>query len=733
MELVYLMETWKNLYQLVKALGADFFAAARRGIGIHRKGIKIFLLFCVVLFLVIFAGLLKFSETSTFCGLCHQMGTYIESWKASSHRHVACTKCHYEPGFFNHLKGKWVDGQVSLAYFISGKKPSKPHAEISDSACLQQGCHKTEDLKGNMIYKNVAFSHGKHLEELRRGMKLRCTSCHAQIVQGKHLTVHETNCLICHYYRAGLMGDKDCISCAVGSCTSCHIEPKGDITVDGWRFNHRKYIERGVACEKCHLSVVQGDAHVPEGKCVECHNEPEILVTKYTSQSLHRKHVTDHKIECSSCHTPLRHEIGKVMLMPHSPIPCDKCHAKEVHLGPRDFYRGSGGIGIPDSPSLMYTTNVDCIACHRKTEESHAALHTTKYEEKAMGQACVGCHGEGFDETLKHWKVLLAKAEDETNQRVFSVQKLLHDIEKNRTGAPELRRAQQLLNEARHNYSLVLLGKGPHNIEYAFKLLNVANSKTEQAMAAMDRNYKPQEFKTSMTCTSLCHVGIEKQTVPFNDTKFSHETHAAGLGIKCSDCHSPRENHGKTYLKNCASCHHGKGIKKVGCGDCHANVKNLVEGKGGLGVKEKPSNKLGVVECIDCHKGVLSKKKDTFDAIKKRCIECHDQSYGETAVRWKTTGEDLLKKVVPKLEQVKEEIDKIEKRGGHTFVFRKLYGEAEFNYLLAKKGNGIHNPEYAEELIEFANRRLDEASQQLAKRKQEITQGKMISPGSKKK
>jgi tRNA(Phe) wybutosine-synthesizing methylase Tyw3 len=113
-------------------------------------------------------------------------------------------------------------------------------------------------------------------------------------------------------------------------------------------------------------------------------------------------------------------------------------------------------------------------------------------------------------------------------------------------------------------------------------------------------------------------------------------------------------------------------------------------------------------------------------------MECHDQSYGEMAVRWKTTSEELLKKVGQKMGRVKEEIDKVEKRGGHTFVFRKLYGEAEFNYLLAKKGNGIHNVDYAEELLEMANRRLDEATQQLAKRKQEATQGKMIIPTSRK-
>jgi hypothetical protein len=210
---------------------------------------------------------------------------------------------------------------------------------------------------------------------------------------------------------------------------------------------------------------------------------------------------------------------------------------------------------------------------------------------------------------------------------------------------------------------------------------------------------------------------MEKRTVPFNDIKFSHENHVARNGLKCSDCHSPRENHGKTFQKNCAGCHHGKEIKKVKCEDCHVSVIRLVQGKGGLGISERPSNKLDVVECIDCHRGVIAKKKETFDAIKKQCIECHDQSYGEIAVRWKTAFEELIKKVSPKIDRVRGEIEKIERRGGHTFVYRKLFGEAEFNYNLAKKGNGVHNLEYTEELLEFSNTRLDETIKQLAKKK----------------
>jgi hypothetical protein len=112
-----------------------------------------------------------------------------------------------------------------------------------------------------------------------------------------------------------------------------------------------------------------------------------------------------------------------------------------------------------------------------------------------------------------------------------------------------------------------------------------------------------------------------------------------------------------------------------------------------------------------------AKKKDSLDAIRKLCIECHDQSYGDRLVRWKAASEALLKKVAPKLDKVKEEIGRIELRGGHTFVYRKLFGEAEFNYNLARKGNGVHNLEYTEELLEFANHRLDEAIKQLSRKK----------------
>lgn len=139
-----------------------------------------------------------------------------------------------------------------------------------------------------------------------------------------------------------------------------------------------------------------------------------------------------------------------------------------------------------------------------------------------------------------------------------------------------------------------------------------------------------------------------------------------------------------------------------------------------------PSVKLDKVQCLECHAGVASKKKEPFDVIQKRCVECHDETYAEIALRWKTTPEQLLKKTADKMNQVKAEIDRIELRGGHTFVYRKLYGDAEFNVSIVRKGNGIHNPAFAEELLKSANRQLDEALGQLNKNRGGVAKGKIF-------
>ena len=85
------MKTPTTVYHLVKAFWSDCLNETIRILRTHSKAIKVLFISLGVAFLVVLGAAFKISETSTFCGSCHQMTGYIESWKALSHRHVACT------------------------------------------------------------------------------------------------------------------------------------------------------------------------------------------------------------------------------------------------------------------------------------------------------------------------------------------------------------------------------------------------------------------------------------------------------------------------------------------------------------------------------------------------------------------------------------------------------------------------------------------------------------------
>ena len=84
------------------------------------------------LIIVLFLGGFKYSESPSFCGLCHNMKEYVDSWKTSSHNKVSCLNCHRNPGVMNHLQGKWVDFQLALTYLMVGKGFKKVHYEGDD-------------------------------------------------------------------------------------------------------------------------------------------------------------------------------------------------------------------------------------------------------------------------------------------------------------------------------------------------------------------------------------------------------------------------------------------------------------------------------------------------------------------------------------------------------------------------------------------------------------------------
>ncbi len=253
------------------------------------------------------AGLWHVSASPQFCNSCHIMRPYVQAWHASKHNTVACVQCHYPPGLRDTL---WVKFQAisQVAKWATQTYNSKPFAVVEDASCFRSGCHSTSQLDGRGVIafgRGVKFDHRPHLDPARTGVHLRCTSCHSQIVVNKHFEVATTTCFTCHFKAAKNGRELN----PVAGCTGCHEPPRREIAMGSVKFNHADVVQRGVACQKCHLNVVEGDGAAPRDRCFSCHNQPEKLQRSGDIKLLHTVHVTDRTIDCTRCHTEVKHKL----------------------------------------------------------------------------------------------------------------------------------------------------------------------------------------------------------------------------------------------------------------------------------------------------------------------------------------------------------------------------------------------------------------------------------------
>jgi nitrate/TMAO reductase-like tetraheme cytochrome c subunit len=416
-------------------------------------------------------GFIEYSTSPRFCNSCHIMQPFVKAWETSTHKDIGCVECHYPPDDYWGTKFKAIS---QVAAWVTGTYSTKPYAEIDDKNCL--ACHTTRLLRGVVEFKEgIKFDHKPHLLNPRRGKKLKCTTCHSQIVQGEHLTVNERVCFICHF-----KGQVDGIEPKGQEfCTKCHMPPPGDIQLANITYNHKDFVANGVACQRCHLEVVSGDGRVPQHACWTCHGEPERVAKYGDTEFLHEQHVTNHKVECDQCHEEIVHKV-KTRVAPLD-YDCGICHTK-AHAGIKSIYMGTGGKGVPDSPSPMYQAQVDCIGCH--IDRSHPEDPVVDFGERTLFAAekgCTDCHGEGYEGLMQVWVDDVAADLEKTRIEVEAAQKAIDAAKP----GPALDAAKKSLDAALYNYHFVKSFHGAHNPDYAAALLAQARKDAAAAVSAL--------------------------------------------------------------------------------------------------------------------------------------------------------------------------------------------------------------------------------------------------------
>lgn len=565
-------------------------------------------------------GFVEYSSQPAFCDNCHIMKPYYESWTTSSHREFACINCHIAPGIKAEAMTKVQAANMVVKYF-TGAYGTKPWAEIEDASCLRSGCHSERLIEGVVDYNGVRFDHRPHLGELRRGIQLRCTSCHSQIVQGDHIAVTGATCFLCHF---GSRAEGK----PLAGCTGCHANPPRVVTKAGQVVDHKDYAKNQTACLSCHSQVTHGEGRADQSRCFSCHNEPDRLSAFGDASRVHKVHVADHDVSCILCHSPIEHKI--VALSPTVELDCKGCHT-QVHSEQQRLFAGVGGHGASETPSSMFLARVSCKGCHEK-----AATLKGHDKVKVAGEAsCLSCHGIKYANILPAWQ-------KDMSSKIARVGAVVDRASRAVNAMPRAKRAvaDSLVRQARENVELVRVGKGAHNMMYADRLLRASVTLVRDAvrqgglpmpLPAVDLG--PPLSQNS--CLS-CHTGVENRTGQFAGRRFDHRPHVARAGLQCDACHTPLDKHGGITLSatSCSGCHHPAQPTRD-CASCHRTGGVAGAPRDSLirGGKRFPHqlHAADATECAACHTppGMSARKLDCEGCHEDRhtaagtCLQCH--------------------------------------------------------------------------------------------------------------
>lgn len=613
----------------------------------------------VILFLVllILNGIYYFASAyNPGCVMCHYMKPYYEQSSHSVHKDISCVTCH---------PSRRILTAPYLLKYIAGSYNSRPRAEVDDKVCLD--CHEAQNLKKQTAFEmNISFNHADHLNDLKRGKKLRCTSCHARGEFEQHFAINKNVCFTCHFKGAET-------GHSATSCNVCHGYPKQTVEHGGFKFNHESYLKIGVDCSQCHLEVTKGNAEVEKKKCFQCHVERTEEFSNI--DKIHNVHISEKGVDCEECHNQIEH--GKVKMINTLEANCENCHQLR-HTPQREMYIGSEGRCVGSIPSRMFAAQVSCEGCHVDINKDG------KSDMNERRQSCVKCHTDGYDKMLDKW---ISAVDESVNAVAPGLEYTRQFLNSERSRGRNVDGVMSFFKDAENNFNLVKDGKGVHNIDYALKLLTNISANLE----GINENLGNKNFKVSRSKVmtddneycNLCHFVIQPKNITnFGSDKFPHNEHMKF--VQCTKCHSRDEHKKITATKEtceschknfsgipeniryrsvlfshklhtskndvecrtchvtmdfqkiqikekvCTSCHHKKENIKD-CSKCHPVQSNTYNGNILSGKSDPDLMKSGGVVCEDCHmpdKNKVSKPANDF------CAGCHDATYTGMKTDW---------------------------------------------------------------------------------------------------
>lgn len=563
------------------------------------RTVGIVLLSVLILGAVSIGGAEYYTSRPDFCGTCHVMDPYYESWSHDKHGaklDVWCVECHYAPGEQHTIKAKFK-GLSQLASYFSGRYGAgRPRAQVDDASCMRSKCHGDGEHLDKMLLigeprkeirlvsgheteitrsPTVRFVHSKHLGDEKRLSELESEIVQIATRLKEHLSPEGFAKLeaTCRAVTPAVQREAEIRSLMKQLGSSDHTD-------DALMLMRQEHMRvrltqlEGLNCSACHTYDATSRNHfaVDHQSCFVCH---------FTNQTFNRD-----TGECLRCHEPPTRKIA-------------------VHsMPPNSLQTGTTPETAPATAALMdhmdiVNRGIDCASCHMDVIQGEATV---------SARECTHCHDQ---------------------------QRYLADFEKRDT----------------------------HIVE-EYHRVHVANQRARCADCHRSIRHK---------LIDPTHVG----------------TSEGFLAPVINDC------------QHCHPAHHREQVQ-------------LLMGTGGDGVAvDMPNAMFGSrLNCRACHTHAGSdfKGDPLVQATQATCVACHGEDYRKLFDQWVNEIDSSVKEVDASLSRVDARIKELQDAGQTVSpeVTHRV-NQARSNLHFVKSGNGIHNKNYALQLLDISLRDLDSA------------------------
>ena len=442
---------------------------------------RTFLLILLIIIAVGIGGIIGseyYTAQPEFCGSCHIMKRYYDSWKTSKHgeENIACVDCHYAPGERGALKAKFKGLGQLFSYLATKETAVRKPPKVSDLSCITSDCHPKKKFLDKKVKftEKIPYIHKTHVDKTIEGQALHCDTCHQHVRIEKHFEVPKEACYLCHFKNAEFNKDRS-------KCSLCHEIPtkplqkqkKEEVKPEEKPITHKSLEEAKVPCWSCHYELVYGKGEIKKEDCLDCHDEPEMLKKADDKKIMHTEHVAEQNANCFDCHMLIQHK--ETDFLDPVRLDCQGCHPNH-HIYQRMLLVGAGRKGVPETPSLMYDVKTTCLGCHRDE-----ILKKGEKLAQGSGKACAACHTEKHEGMADEWK-------DKTTEELKTAKELekeaLDAIAKAEGNSPKdkLKKAMVMVKEGQESMRIVEYGSGVHNQKYSIMLLDIAMNNFEDAI-----------------------------------------------------------------------------------------------------------------------------------------------------------------------------------------------------------------------------------------------------------